>query len=54
MICTSFDRNWLASSGEKVFKYFNSIQTHVKIVFPIVASLDPGDHDLYKLEFAVH
>jgi hypothetical protein len=44
-ICTKFEWNWSAGSGEDI-----SIYTHVNMVFPIVASPDPEDHNLNKLK----
>jgi hypothetical protein len=51
IICTKFDWNWLAGSGEEDFF---SIETHVNMVFLLWPLPTPGDHDLYKLESALY
>jgi hypothetical protein len=45
VICTKFDCNWLAGSGEEDFI---SIQTQMNMGFLIVAPPEPGDHDVVK------
>jgi hypothetical protein len=40
MICTKFDQNWPAGSGED-FAFNINTWTHVNIILPIVAPPDP-------------
>jgi hypothetical protein len=53
MICTKFDWNWPAGCGDE-FLFFLIYKHILYTVFPIVAPLDPEDHDLNKLESTLY
>jgi hypothetical protein len=51
MICTKFDWNWLAGSGEEDCFQCKHMYIWFFLLWPL---LIPGDHDLNKLEFTLH